>query len=81
MYIHVYIIYICTCIGGFFPKRAFHGGGGEDFLPKNLFMGKLLGEIYREIYCSVSLMLTLNWDTDTLFEKGYIHNDFSKCAI
>ena len=80
MYIHVYIIYICTCIGGFFPKRAFHGGEG-DFLPKNLFMGKLLGEIYREIYCSVSLMLTLNWDTDTLFEKRYIHNDFSKCAI
>ena len=32
-------------------------------------MGKLLGEIYQEIYCSVSLMSTLNWDTDTLFEQ------------
>ena len=24
MYIYVYIMYICTCIGGFFPKRPFH---------------------------------------------------------
>ena len=66
MYIYVYIIYICTSIGRCFSQKSFSWG---DFLPKNLFMGKLLGEIYREIYCSVSLMLTLNWDTDTLFEK------------
>ena len=26
MYIYVYIIYICTCIGGFSPKRPFHEG-------------------------------------------------------
>ena len=44
-------------MGGLFTKKSFHGET------------KLLGEIYREIYCSVSLMLTLNWDTDTLFAK------------
>ena len=26
-------------------------------------------EISKVVSCSVSLMLTLNWDTDTLFEK------------
>ena len=25
MYIHVYIIYICTCIWGLFTKKSFHG--------------------------------------------------------
>ena len=41
MYIHVYIIYICTCIGGFFPKRAFHGGGG--LFTKKSFHGETFG--------------------------------------
>ena len=46
MYLYVYVIYICTCIGGFFfSKRAFHGG---HFLQKNIFMRKLLCEIYGE---------------------------------
>ena len=37
---YVYIRFICTCIGGSFSKKRFSWG---DFLPKNLFMGKLLG--------------------------------------
>ena len=39
---------------GIFSQKSFSRG---DFLPKNLFMGKRFH------------LLTLNWDTDTLFEK------------
>ena len=60
--IYIYNIYVYTCIyniylymyRGIFSQRSSSWG---DFLPKNLLMGKRFH------------LLTLNWDTDTLFEK------------
>ena len=53
MYIYVYIIYICTCMGGiFFQKELFMGGlfAKKCFHGKNLWGGVVVpGQTYDQI--------------------------------
>ena len=74
MYIYVDIMYICTCIRGLFTKKSFHGKTFGENLWGGVAVHFTLGltvkkEVLKVVSCSVSLMLTLNLETDTVFEE------------